>query len=235
MPFLFKGEEFNRAARLWTHGYDLYAPRKNYAYHFYDDDPKPADLPAAAKKPRDRSFLHGSSEVSELVLQSELRWQAVFGMLEPPPAVDGADSHRLSRLKNAHARGAQLKDFSAADVELFGVGTRRSLREMQTFSGVSLLKHATKDLCDQIGKMPWVPWDVPRDFEPLGRGCVPPKAAKCRCRSALDQAADRAALYLNLSNHEVYLRTKASVPVAPDSIREPVASRGWWRATQPCR
>eukprot|EP00397_Hematodinium_sp_SG-2012_P048517 GEMP01055620.1.p1 GENE.GEMP01055620.1~~GEMP01055620.1.p1 ORF type:complete len:321 (+),score=52.27 GEMP01055620.1:507-1469(+) len=34
-PFLFDGEEFSLGARLWTHGYDLYAPMRSIAYHPY--------------------------------------------------------------------------------------------------------------------------------------------------------------------------------------------------------
>jgi hypothetical protein len=32
---MYKGEEFSRAARLWTHGYDFYAPSVSYIFHNY--------------------------------------------------------------------------------------------------------------------------------------------------------------------------------------------------------
>ena len=32
---VFDGEEFSRAARLWTRGYDMYTPHTNYVYHDY--------------------------------------------------------------------------------------------------------------------------------------------------------------------------------------------------------
>ncbi|KAG9398655.1 hypothetical protein AC1031_014437 [Aphanomyces cochlioides] len=35
-PYLFHGEEYSRAARLWTSGYDFYAPRKDVVYHWYE-------------------------------------------------------------------------------------------------------------------------------------------------------------------------------------------------------
>lgn len=35
-PFLFHGEEYSRAARLWTSGYDFYAPTKNVIGHWYE-------------------------------------------------------------------------------------------------------------------------------------------------------------------------------------------------------
>lgn len=35
-PFLFHGEEYSRAARLWTHGYDFYVPAEDVVYHWYE-------------------------------------------------------------------------------------------------------------------------------------------------------------------------------------------------------
>lgn len=34
-PQVFDGEEFNRAARFWTHGYDIYTPNRVYVLHDY--------------------------------------------------------------------------------------------------------------------------------------------------------------------------------------------------------
>lgn len=35
-PYLFHGEEYSRAARLWTHGYDFYVPSEDIVYHWYE-------------------------------------------------------------------------------------------------------------------------------------------------------------------------------------------------------
>ncbi|XP_055356855.1 skp1-protein-hydroxyproline N-acetylglucosaminyltransferase-like [Paramacrobiotus metropolitanus] len=35
-PFLFHGEEYSRAARLWTRGYDFYAPTQDIVFHWYE-------------------------------------------------------------------------------------------------------------------------------------------------------------------------------------------------------
>lgn len=35
-PYLFHGEEYSRAARLWTHGYDFYVPNEDIVYHWYE-------------------------------------------------------------------------------------------------------------------------------------------------------------------------------------------------------
>jgi hypothetical protein len=42
LPNLFVGEEIIHSARVWTAGYDIYAPTKNFVYHLYtrEDQPK---------------------------------------------------------------------------------------------------------------------------------------------------------------------------------------------------
>ncbi|DAZ92608.1 TPA: hypothetical protein N0F65_009571 [Lagenidium giganteum] len=35
-PYLFHGEEYSRAARLWTAGYDFYVPSDDVVYHWYE-------------------------------------------------------------------------------------------------------------------------------------------------------------------------------------------------------
>jgi len=41
LPMLFQGEEVLHAARLWTHGFDMYTPTDNYVYHFYMRESEP--------------------------------------------------------------------------------------------------------------------------------------------------------------------------------------------------
>jgi hypothetical protein len=41
LSYLFFGEELLFSARLWTHGYNLYAPLKAFATHHYGRDDKP--------------------------------------------------------------------------------------------------------------------------------------------------------------------------------------------------
>ncbi|OQS01498.1 hypothetical protein ACHHYP_00699 [Achlya hypogyna] len=35
-PYLFHGEEYSKAARLFTHGYDMYIPTKDIVFHWYE-------------------------------------------------------------------------------------------------------------------------------------------------------------------------------------------------------
>lgn len=41
LDHLFNGEEIAYSARLWTHGYDFFAPLHNYVYHYYGRKDRP--------------------------------------------------------------------------------------------------------------------------------------------------------------------------------------------------
>jgi [Skp1-protein]-hydroxyproline N-acetylglucosaminyltransferase len=41
VPFIFFGEESSMSARLWTHGYDLFAPCEHFVYHLWRRDYRP--------------------------------------------------------------------------------------------------------------------------------------------------------------------------------------------------
>jgi len=224
MSFMFKGEEFDRSSRLWTSGYDLYAPKKNYAYHFYDDDPKP---PGHEKdKPRDRSFLSGSKDATELLLQSELRWMMIMGMLDEELAASVGPADKAERLKQAHAQGKQLREAMAQQIGLYGLGSRRSLRAYQIYSGVNLKKHTMVDICDKLGKMEWVPWDREADFEPIGKGCAAARDVQVCCRHTLAQGAKLVDEHLALTNAEWAQKVRTGAIVAPPQSG-PIISRGW--------
>ncbi|RNF10312.1 UDP-GlcNAc:polypeptide N-acetylglucosaminyltransferase [Trypanosoma conorhini] len=41
LPHIFDGEEVMYSVRLWTHGYDIYSPRRGICYHFYGRPKEP--------------------------------------------------------------------------------------------------------------------------------------------------------------------------------------------------
>jgi hypothetical protein len=63
-PWIFDGEEFTRAARLWTHGYDTYSPSKVVVLHDYSKVPHRFEKAAQDKTQQNResaaSFLPSS-------------------------------------------------------------------------------------------------------------------------------------------------------------------------------
>ena len=149
MSYLFGGEEFNRAARLFTWGYDIYAPKHNFVYHYYDGEKKPVQ----AMQPRKRDFFAGNHMLTS---QTTLRWRRVLGL----PLDD------------------LLKEISMKDIETFGLGTRRTLEQYLKFSGVDLLNSLTDSRCSKLGRMKWVPYVYETPFYPAGDGCRD-KVHKC--------------------------------------------------------
>lgn len=237
MAWMFKGEEYNRSARLWTHGYDLYAPKVNYAYHFYDDDPRPAKYKNIQ---RDRSFFSDNKDSAMIVRQSEYRWQAVLGMLDPPsPVSEVQDDDRLARLNKAHSHVETLRMALFADVEYFGVGTKRSLREYQVFSGINLIKHTMKDLCDKIGELPMVPWQN-QGYNVWGAGCTSEKRS-C-CKTTMDKILEKNNAFLPdyvAYTNEQWANHIKSSPVFSSQkngslIKQPIMSLGWAKAENIC-
>jgi hypothetical protein len=103
MAFLFSGEEFYHAARLFTHGYDVYAPAVNFVYHYYDDE-----LPAYAKKDKvaRRTFKGGEQREHEYAIRvaAERRVRVILGW----PLADSHSSD--AKGEGAHNNAARLLD-----------------------------------------------------------------------------------------------------------------------------
>ena len=56
-PGIFDGEEFNRAARFWTYGYDIYTPHRVYVLH---------DYPGSQHNPKTSGWGHGKFSQNDL-------------------------------------------------------------------------------------------------------------------------------------------------------------------------
>jgi peroxiredoxin/predicted 2-oxoglutarate/Fe(II)-dependent dioxygenase YbiX len=97
----FSQEEITLAARLWTHGWDVFSSRQVLLYHLYKSQahPRPAHWDDHA-------------DWGALNRVANQRYQYLLGMR------DGADAEAL------------------VDVERYGLGTARSLREYEEYSGV---------------------------------------------------------------------------------------------------
>lgn len=106
-PYIyFLGEETTMAVRLYTHGYDLYAPNKHIAWHQFNIDKE-------LKKPRPRP-LHWTDSMSWGVLEdlSRIRIQ------------------HLLKIRN------DIDPSTLAEIERYGLGKARTLNEYQNFSGM---------------------------------------------------------------------------------------------------
>ena len=180
MSHLFKGEEFNRAIRLFTSGYDMYGPRRNFLYHYYDDDKKPPKR----TKPRIRGFFSSRSKYQKkMTQQTEARWISILG-LDPTLSVSAA---------------------AMRDAEYFGVGDRRSTAQYEVFSGVNLRDRKAESRCNLLGKMKWVPYEFPADtFYPSGNTCRFRLSKDIRryCCTSLEKVRKTTTEFLALTNDE---------------------------------
>lgn len=71
MPHMFDGEEVGMTARLWTHGYDFYAPTEDIVFHYY----------AQTGDKKRKTFWHINFEVTEREgWKSSARLRHLLGM-----------------------------------------------------------------------------------------------------------------------------------------------------------
>lgn len=130
-PYIFDGEEFSRALRYWTYGYDIYSPHRVWVVHNYkvsQSDPKHSawawNNAEAVKNP--------GTETAET---SVFRLKTILGM--PGGEADAVKALRLQQSK-------------------YGLGDRRSLDQAIKFSGIDT-KHL-KSLFNGCGNLDFVPF-----------------------------------------------------------------------------
>ena len=114
LPFLFFGEEISMAARLWTHGYDLYAPPETVLYHLWKRDHRPV-LQKAKKTP----------EQAKLESQSIRRIHYLLG---------------VPNLSLPNGNTDEGINSSKADIHTYGLGKARTLMSFEDALGVNFRK-----------------------------------------------------------------------------------------------
>jgi len=138
LPFVFDGEEFSKAARLWTHGYDTYSPHRVYVFHDYhasQGDPKHSAWSSNQKmrgpappilSSKDDKLLHKHHVMVKTEAQAWMRIRALINM---PNDYDHLQLDHLRKSK-------------------FGLGDRRSINQLMEFSGLN-----TTQMQEQVS--PW--------------------------------------------------------------------------------
>jgi len=128
LPWMFMGEEIALSIRAWTHGWNIYAPRKNLIGHQY------------------RPVQFGTPHY----------WDSVKRLFHKPMMVDRATTQIRQRVKYIMGypdlRVEQQKRFAGFDVfaelEHYGLGTERSKEDYLKFAEIDL-EHKT------CGPMTW--------------------------------------------------------------------------------
>lgn len=113
-PYLdWEEEELAMALKLWTHGWDLFAPQKHHIFHLYHTQ-KPADTPYF-RKARSKKILERRA------LLSKKRFYHLIGarVTNDPEALIDMASYPLGRQRSLHdfemATGVDLKDAATTE------------------------------------------------------------------------------------------------------------------------
>ena len=127
--YTFDGEEFSRAARFWTRGYDFYSPSRNLVFHDYKPVPHRYDH-HLKRQDRDRS----RHNVQRMV-------------------------HMMGFPALARRMGGGGDDYPKQELDVYGLGTIRSMADYLAFAGVDLENHKLVEHYERCNELEWVPWD----------------------------------------------------------------------------
>jgi hypothetical protein len=129
LPHLFFGEESSMTLRLWTHGWDFFAPGQNIIYHLWSREHRPTFRYARTSfsaTPQQRVVFMSSvglfREIRDLKkeeIASQQRIKLLLGMLSE------------SDIDQEH------KDLVFEELDKYGLGTQRSREQFEAASGVS--------------------------------------------------------------------------------------------------
>jgi len=128
-PGIFDGEEFNRAARFFTYGYDIYTPNHVYVVHNYN---KGDYAPAGGTT----SWSHNTD-----YKQVQASHERLYTMLDVPGGI--SDPEKALEMKRSR----------------FGLGDRRNLDQLIEFSGIDLRHKKSNDGKNRCGNLQWVPFE----------------------------------------------------------------------------
>lgn len=135
----YDGVDFSIAARLWTRGYDFYAPSHAIVFHDYHSSMNPA-----GKKVNDKAEGKDHVEWVSWTENGNSPWhkRKMF-----------ADSSlRLKTL--LHSPGGEETASAVASLTKFGLGSARTLQQYIAFSGVNPEKTLAEGRCS--GRLQWV-------------------------------------------------------------------------------
>lgn len=126
---IFDGEEFNRAARLWTNGYDIYTPNHIFVLHDYH---KSQSNPTT-------STWHNNRDNSQAEKRSPTN--RLLTIIDVPGGEK--DPQKALELKQSK----------------YGLGDRRTLDQLIQFSGIDLRnRRGSIDGKNRCGNLQWVPF-----------------------------------------------------------------------------
>jgi len=162
LPFIFDGEEFTRAVRFFTWGYDVYSPNRVWILHNYKDSQSDSkhnswgsrQADSKIVKPKDKGSILPYDAVPTILVSDHIqRWS----------------TERIKRLLEMGDRlNKDRKASLAIQLSKYGLGDRRTLDQACAFSGVNLKeRRMTANRCGNIDYVPYVPHPSGAAYIPL--------------------------------------------------------------------
>jgi hypothetical protein len=130
--FVFLGEELCMAARLWTHGWDLFSPTYMTLYHKWSREYR--------------------STFWELLKSNERKTQEIQGYKRLKHILN------LSESPSSPSSSSNSSPVSLTDIHKYGLGTTRSLEDYQTFIGINFQSKKVSERA-KLGLSPNAPTD----------------------------------------------------------------------------
>lgn len=138
LHYLFDGEEFDMAMRLFTHGYDIYAPNDTVLFHFY------------------------SSPTLNKQLHIAKFWDYQWGKRFPIMFRSTRRVRHKMGLPAILAQDPQVDETDLEDLEMYGNGQRRTVQQFLDYAGVDYPSKHVAGACAQVKAsatgIPHVPW-----------------------------------------------------------------------------
>lgn len=122
LEFLFFGEEVSMAARLFTHGYDFFAPTEAIVYHLWSRDHRPTFQQAQTDTKREA-----------MKARSLKRVRALLGLTSSGDRQSEPNDH-----DHAHDDNLQVHENKQIVLDAFGLGSVRSLGDFEQWACVDL-------------------------------------------------------------------------------------------------
>jgi hypothetical protein len=139
---LFDGEEYSYMARLWTHGYDTYAPCTDILFHVSRQPPAGVGSLVHALRTRAPCL----SQVYDSQLKMLKFWQVDWNHRFQIQKV--AESRIRHMLGLPQLPGKPKGDLT--NIEHYALGTKRSMVQLIEYSGIRPAELKSRDLCHQI-------------------------------------------------------------------------------------
>jgi UDP-GlcNAc:polypeptide alpha-N-acetylglucosaminyltransferase len=139
LDYLFDGEEILYSARMWTHGWDLYAPNENMLFHFYIR----SHAPRVWSVPNNQWWVHQQVSNARVQMFLKVNVENSTDLLMTPENV------RSSTKWQQHE-----KDRLLAEMDRYGLGTERSIEQYWKFAMVDPIKRqAGQAFCQHVRAM----------------------------------------------------------------------------------